>query len=38
MAVFSTLINTSLVPALGFATSSIQMPLAESRFTNARIV
>jgi hypothetical protein len=34
----STFIKTSLVLACGMATSSIQIPLAGSRFTNARMV
>src|SRR6185437_13945058 len=38
IAVFSTLISTSLAPASGTATSSIQMPLAASRLTSAFII
>src|SRR5690606_1941525 len=38
MAVFSTLIRTSLGPGCGTGTSSIQMPLAASRLTSAFMV
>src|SRR5215469_18807295 len=38
MAVFSTLISTSFMPAFGTGTSSIQMPSRGSRLTRARIV
>src|SRR5690606_11735399 len=38
IAVFSTLISTSLAPGAGTGTSSIQMPLPGSRLTSAFIV
>ena len=38
MAVFSTLISTSLGPGLGTGTSSSQMPLLASRLTSAFIL
>ncbi len=38
IAVFSSLISTSFGPGTGTGTSSIQIPLAASRFTRARIV